>query len=104
MQGLLHLTKAETVQDYKAALSGCFAALARANSLIAESRWANVDLRSLVEEPSRKSTGSSVIAGAVRQLGGEMFREWLPFGLHCTLLCSMARLSGHGASRPDYGR
>ena len=45
-----------------------------------------------VVEPTQKSTGSSVMAGAVRQLGGEIFREWLPTGLRCTLLCSIAAL------------
>jgi PAS domain S-box-containing protein len=169
MQGLLHLTKADTVEDFKAAIGGRFAALARANGLIAERRWTEVNLRSLVEEelrafpharvtidgepidirpgaaqclgmmihelatnaikygslsvregalavswaiddagslmltwcesggpaveePSRKGTGTSVIAGAVRQLGGEIFREWLPEGLRCTFLCSTASL------------
>jgi PAS domain S-box-containing protein len=169
MQGLLHLTKGETVEDYKEAIGGRFAALARANSLIAERRWTNVNLRSLVEEemrafphgdvtiegepleispasaqclgmmihelvtnaikygalsvesgqvdvswaiddagslmltwrerggpaveePTRKGTGTSVIAAAVRQLGGEIFREWTPEGLRCTFLCSTASL------------
>jgi two-component sensor histidine kinase len=46
-----------------------------------------------VAEPSRSGTGSTVIAAAVRQLGGEMFREWRPEGLRCTFLCSTAALS-----------
>jgi PAS domain S-box-containing protein len=164
MQGLLSLTKADSLVEYKAALEGRFAALARANSLIAERRWTNVNLRSLIEEemrafggdcvhiegeplevsppaaqclammihelstnavkygalsadggevkiawslddsgslmlrweesggpaasePLRKGTGSSVIGGAVRQLGGEIFREWGRDGLCCTFLC-----------------
>lgn len=165
MQAVLHLTKGETVADYKRAIEGRFAALARANSLIANRRWTNVNLRSLVEEelgafsrrqvkidgdpieitptsaqslgmlihelctnalkygalstedgevhvswsvdnagslmllwteqggppvaePTKTSTGTSVIAGAVRQLRGEIFREWVPSGLRCTFLCS----------------
>jgi PAS domain S-box-containing protein len=169
MQGLVRLTKGDTVEAYRTALEGRFAALARANSLIAERRWTNVNLRSLVEEemgvfsggsvtitgeavdvspaaaqalgmvihelctnalkygalsdvrgevavswsvdaegglmliwreeggpaavePDQKSTGSSVVAGAVRQLGGEIFREWLPTGLRCTLLCNIRAL------------
>lgn len=168
-QGLLHLTKADTVEHYKTALEGRFAALARANSLIAERRWTNVNLRSLVEEelhayserrvriegepidirpssaqslgmvihelatnavkygalstdggkvfvgwsvddagslmlkweedggpwveePTRKGTGTSVIAAAVRQLGGDIFREWAPTGLRCTFICGTASL------------
>jgi len=167
MQAVLHLTKSDTVEDYKTKIEGRFAALARANSLIANRRWTNVNLRSLVEEElgafSRRqvriegdpieitptsaqslgmmihelctnavkygalstedgevqvswsvdnagslrllwteqggppvteqtttSTGTSVIAGAVRQLRGEIFREWLPTGLRCTFLCGTA--------------
>ena len=169
MQGLLRLTRAETVEEYKEALEGRFAALARANSLISERCWTNVDLRSLVDEelrafagsriavegepigirptaaqclgmmihelatnavkhgalssatgsvrvswsvdgdgslmfvweetggaaagePERKGTGSSVIAGAVRQLGGEIFREWRAEGLRCTFICRAGEL------------
>ena len=164
MQGYLHLTKADTVEGNKKALEGRFASLARANGLIAERRWTNVNMRSLVEEelgafaregvtitgepleisptgaqclammihelctnalkygalssgtgavavawsvdddgnlmlqwieeggppvaePTLKGTGSSVIAGAVRQLRGEIFRDWPPSGLRCTFLC-----------------
>lgn len=50
MQGLLHMTKADSVAAYKQALQGRISALARANSLIAESRWTNVNLSSLVAE------------------------------------------------------
>lgn len=167
--GLLHLTRADTVEAYKAALEGRFAALARANSLIAERRWTNVNLKSLVEEelhalcerririegepidirpssaqslgmvihelatnavkygalstdggrvyvgwsvddsgslmlkweeeggpwveePTHKGTGTSVIGAAVRQLGGDIFREWAPTGLRCTFICGTASL------------
>ena len=169
MQGLLRLTRAETVEAYKEALEGRFAALARANSLISQRSWTDVDLHSLVEEelrafagsrvavegapiaihpttaqslgmmihelatnavkhgalsspkgevrvswsvdgdgalmlvweesggtgvrePDRKGTGSSVIEGAVRQLGGEIFREWRDEGLRCTFICRAAEL------------
>jgi PAS domain S-box-containing protein len=50
MQGLLRLTRAETLDEYRAAVEGRFASLARANGLIAERRWTAVDLRTLVEE------------------------------------------------------
>jgi PAS domain S-box-containing protein len=168
MQGVLRLTKAETLDEYRAAVEGRFSSLARANSLIAESRWTGVDLRTLVEdelraftddrfavdgppitiraasaqsfgmvlhelatnavkygalsgegevrihwriddngslmlvwresggppapEPTRKGTGTAVMAGAVRQLRGELFREWTSDGLRCTLLCGVANL------------
>lgn len=169
MQGLLHLTRGETVAEYRTSIEGRFAALARSNSLISERRWTNVNLRSLVEEelgafsreqvrisgdpidiepssaqalammihelctnavkygalstpsgrldvswsldnesslmlqwvetggpvtsePVRKGTGGSVIEGAVRQLGGEIFREWAPTGLRCTFICGLSSL------------
>jgi PAS domain S-box-containing protein len=170
MQGVLRLTQSETLEDYRAAVEGRFASLARANNLIAERRWTAVDLKTLVEEelqafaddgftaegpvielrppsaqslgmvlhelatnavkygalstgggevrvrwhvdengtvmlvweetggplcaePSGKGTGTAVIAGAVRQLGAEMFREWTPQGLRCTFLCGLANLT-----------
>jgi PAS domain S-box-containing protein len=169
MQGLLHLTKADTIEEYRACIEGRFAALARSNSLIAQRRWTNVNLRSLVDEemgafpqgqititgdpldvqpssaqalammihelctnavkygalstaagrleimwsldnegslmlqwtetggpsvvePTRKGTGGSVIEAAVRQLGGEIFREWAPGGLRCIFICGIASL------------
>jgi PAS domain S-box-containing protein len=171
MQGLLHLTKADSVDAYKTALQGRISALARANSLIAEQRWTDVNLTSLVKEevaafeegervrikgeplsitpaaaqslgmmihelctnsikygalsadkgeiaiswsmddagslmlvweeqggpwvtePARGGTGSTVIAAAVRQLGGEIFREWRRSGLRCVFLCSASSLT-----------
>lgn len=50
VQSLVRLTKASTIAEYQAILEGRLTALARANSLIAATRWANIDLRSLVEE------------------------------------------------------
>ena len=164
MQGLLHLTKGDSLDEYRAALEGRFASLARANSRIAEARWAKIDLRSLVEdelsafdsqatiigepisikpssaqclammihelstnalkygafsnedgrvavswavddtgnmtlrwveeggpptaEPTRTGTGSDFVTSAVRRLRGDLFREWLPSGLRCTLICA----------------
>jgi PAS domain S-box-containing protein len=44
------------------------------------------------KEPAKVGTGSSVIRGSVRQLGGEVFREWAPTGLVCTFLCKLADL------------
>ena len=50
MQSLIRLTKAESVDDYKATLEGRLMAIARANSLITTGRWKNINLRSLVED------------------------------------------------------
>jgi two-component sensor histidine kinase len=170
MQGLLHLTQADSVAGYKQALQGRISALARANSLIAQHRWTNVNLASLVKEelaafegsrvkicgdaisvspaaaqsfammvhelstnavkygalsteageisiswavddaanlmflweeqvgsammePTRRGTGSKVIAAAVRQLSGEISSEWKTSGLRCVFRCSIDQLT-----------
>lgn len=169
VQSLVRLTKADSIEEYRDELEGRISALARANSLIADARWKNIGLRTLVAdefeaigadrfevsgpaidlcpasaqslgmivhelctnavkygalsvakgrvrlswavddaqgfmlvweecrgpptaEPERKNTGNAVIIGALRQLKGEIFREWRPEGLRCTLQCSMKRL------------
>lgn len=46
----------------------------------------------LAKKPRRKGTGSSVIAASVRRLGGEIFRDWQPSGLGCTLVCNSRNL------------
>ena len=63
VQSLVRLTKANSIADYREALEGRLTAVARANSLIAEKRWKEVDLRSLLAEelaafPDRKVTVS----------------------------------------------
>lgn len=45
-----------------------------------------------LQKPVRNSIGNAVILGAVRQLRGEIFREWHQDGLRCTFLCNIARL------------
>ena len=168
VQSLIRLTKADTLDAYREAIEGRLTALGQANRLLAEARWKNVSLRSLVDvelgafasqvevsgdpidlnpqsaqylgmlvhelctnavkygalsveagsvslswaiddsgilmlqwqerggppvsEPSRKNIGNSVILGVARQLKGEIFRDWRPDGLRCTLLCSAERL------------
>jgi two-component sensor histidine kinase len=46
-----------------------------------------------VGPPVRKNIGNAVILGAVRQLQGEIFRDWESDGLRCTFLCSAENLS-----------
>jgi len=170
VQSLVRLTKGETVEAYRGSVERRLIALGRATRLVADSRWQNVTLDSLVEvelepfadrqldvagdsielgrhsaqslgllihelctnavkygalsvdsgrvavswaaddngilklewqehgapsvrEPVRKNIGNAVILGAVRQLKGEIFREWHEDGLRCTLLCSLEHLS-----------
>lgn len=168
-QGLMRLTRGDTVEEYKDILDGRLAAIAHANRLTSEERWTLVDLKSLVQEelaacdqadieiegppleinsgsaqsiamilhelctnaikygglsipegkvhvswsvddegslmlkwqetggplvkkPKRKGTGTSVMTASVRRLGGEIFRDWQPTGLCCTLVCNANQL------------
>jgi hypothetical protein len=49
-----------------------------------------------VTAPVRKNIGNAIILGAVRQLRGEIFREWESDGLRCTFLCGAEQLSRRG--------
>jgi two-component sensor histidine kinase len=50
VQAAVQLTQADTVKDFKAAIEGRLQALSNAHSLLAQSRWAGVDLHSLIME------------------------------------------------------
>jgi PAS domain S-box-containing protein len=50
VQAAVQLTQADTVKDFKTAIEGRLQALSNAHSLLAQSRWAGVDLHSLVME------------------------------------------------------
>ncbi|HEX2114225.1 MAG TPA: MASE1 domain-containing protein, partial [Alphaproteobacteria bacterium] len=50
VQGIVHLTRAETMQAFRAVVTGRIDALARAHALLSQSRWEGVDLDSLVRE------------------------------------------------------
>jgi PAS domain S-box-containing protein len=49
VQSIVRLTKGGSVEQYRAAIESRLTALARANRLVAEARWQNVTLDSLVE-------------------------------------------------------
>ncbi|MGB3627475.1 MAG: HWE histidine kinase domain-containing protein [Henriciella sp.] len=49
-QSVVSLTKADTVESYKAAVEGRIGALSRAHSLLAASRWDGADLKCLIAE------------------------------------------------------
>lgn len=170
VQSLVRLTKEDSVDAYRATIENRITALALANRLVAEARWKNVTLASLVDvelgafagrkievggepielspqsaqslgmlihelctnavkygalavdtgyvrltwavddsdvfmlkweehgardvvPPVRKNIGNAVIVGAVRQLHGEIFRDWESDGLRCTFLCNAANLA-----------
>ncbi len=50
MQATVHLTHADTIEEFKAAIEGRLRALSNAHSLLVESRWAGAKLHSLVTE------------------------------------------------------
>jgi two-component sensor histidine kinase len=60
MQSFIRLTQAGSVDDYKRILEGRVTALGRANRLISETRWQDVDLRSLVEEELEAASNGQI--------------------------------------------
>ena len=60
MQSFIRLTQAGSVDEYKEVIEGRLTALARANRLIGETRWQNVDLTSLLEEELEAASNGRV--------------------------------------------
>ena len=52
-QAVVNLTKGDTVEEYKQAVEGRIAALARAHSLLADTRWEGASVETLVREEVR---------------------------------------------------
>lgn len=50
IQSIVRLTRAESIDEHKEAVEGRITALARAHTLLSESRWHGADLRTLVTE------------------------------------------------------
>jgi DNA-binding response OmpR family regulator len=50
VQSVLHLSKADTIAEFTAAVSGRIQALSRAHTLLSESRWQGVELHRIVDE------------------------------------------------------
>ena len=50
VQSMVRMSRAETVEDFRASLNGRIQALARAHGLLARSGWAGADLQNLVSE------------------------------------------------------
>ena len=48
MQATVHLTQADTIEEFKAAIEGRLQALSNAHTLLAKSRWSGANLHSLV--------------------------------------------------------
>lgn len=63
VQAMVRLTKAETLPEYTAALTGRINALAHAHALLAQSRWDGADLMQIVGDelaPYRRNDGANV--------------------------------------------
>jgi PAS domain S-box-containing protein len=66
VQSIVRLTKADAVKDYIVAVEGRIGALARAHTLLAQSRWQGADLATLVDEelaPYRTSDAERITSG-----------------------------------------
>ena len=50
IQAVVNLTQTDTISDFKLAVNGRIAALARAHDLLSRSRWESADLRQIIEE------------------------------------------------------
>ena len=62
VQAVLRLTKAETAQEFGRAIEGRVAALARAQTLLTESRWMGADLNAMLHgelDPFLGNAGST---------------------------------------------
>ena len=63
MQSLLHLTKADSIEEYRETLQGRFWALAKVNALIAVARWRDVDFKALVHEELSAFSDRTLVNG-----------------------------------------
>ncbi|HEY1416627.1 MAG TPA: HWE histidine kinase domain-containing protein, partial [Myxococcaceae bacterium] len=72
VQSVLHLSKADTIADFTAAVSGRIQALSRAHTLLSESRWQGVELHRIVDEeivPFRSPEGAEGESPRIRTSG-----------------------------------
>jgi PAS domain S-box-containing protein len=63
VQALLHISRADTLNEFRDTVRGRVAALARAHTLLSQSRWEGAEFKRLVEEelaPYRKDQGPGV--------------------------------------------
>ncbi len=101
IQSIIRLTRAKSVDDYVSAIEGRIKALARAHTLLSDSRWNGADLATLVgEELAPFRTGDKVaIAGPDISLEPST-AQGLALALH-ELATNAAK---HGALSSDTGR
>ncbi|MBC4019159.1 HWE histidine kinase domain-containing protein [Siccirubricoccus deserti] len=70
VQAALRLTKAEDIPSFVRAIEGRVAALARAQTLLAEDRWNGADLRALLRGELKPFLGAADEGGPRAKLGG----------------------------------
>ena len=79
IQSIIRLTRAKTVDDYVLAIEGRIKALARAHTLLSDSRWHGADLATLVaDELAPYRAGDKVKCRRTRHLAaaGDRARAW----------------------------
>jgi len=103
VQSFLRLTRADTIQDYIAAIEGRIGALSNAHRLLANSRWEGADLGKLVDEefaPYRGIRGEKVETSGPSILLKPAFAQTIALALH-ELVTNAAK---HGALSTDAGK
>jgi two-component sensor histidine kinase/DNA-binding response OmpR family regulator len=101
IQSIIRLTRAKSVDEYVAAIEGRIKALARAHTLLSDSRWNGADLATLVgEELAPYRTGDKVIIGGPDISLEPSTAQGLALALH-ELATNAAK---HGALSSETGR
>jgi two-component sensor histidine kinase/DNA-binding response OmpR family regulator len=101
IQSIIRLTRAKSVDEYVAAIEGRIKALARAHTLLSDSRWNGADLATLVgEELAPYRTGDKVTIGGPDISLEPSTAQGLALALH-ELATNAAK---HGALSSETGR
>jgi two-component sensor histidine kinase len=103
VQSIMRLTRADSIDDYIAALDGRIGALSTAHRLLAGSRWEGADLNRLVEEefaPYRAAGNARVLARGPVVLLSPATAQTIALALH-ELATNAAK---YGALSTDPGR
>jgi two-component sensor histidine kinase/DNA-binding response OmpR family regulator len=101
IQSIIRLTRANNVEDYVAAIEGRIKALARAHTLLSDSRWNGADLTTLVaEELAPYRTGDKIVMQGPDISLQPSTAQGLALALH-ELATNAAK---HGALSSEHGK